>query len=137
VTAIRRALIAAGVLAMAYAVGGVLLDSDVSVAGVAVFGVAVIVLHDGVFLPTVLGAGALINRLAPPRWRATVQVAALISLAVAVVAVPFVLGFGRRPDNPSALPSAYGRGLLLIVGLIWLVAVVRKVLARRSTRRDG
>jgi hypothetical protein len=64
-------------------------------------------------------------------------VAALVSLAVSLVALPFVLGAGRDPANPSALPSPYEMGLLLIVGLIWGVAVVRKGFARRWRRRHG
>jgi hypothetical protein len=138
---IRRVLIAAGTLIMAYAVGGALFDDDVSRIGVAVFLAAVIVLHDAVFLPLVLGAGALIRRLVPTGWRPAVQAAGLISLAVSVVALPFVLGFGRRPDNPSALPLPYGRGLLVIVGLILLVALGvtglrRKGFARRRPHHD-
>jgi hypothetical protein len=136
-TRVRRALIAAGGLVMLYAVGGALLDGDVNKVGVPAFLIAVIVLHDGVFMPVVLGAGALINRFVAPRWRPSVQVAALVSVAVSLVALPFVLGPGRDPANPSALPSPYHDGLLLILGLIWVFALGRKGFARWSRRRHG
>jgi hypothetical protein len=131
----RRGLIAVGALVMLYAVGGALFDGDVNKVGVPAFAIAVIVLHDGVFLPVVLGAGALINRLVAPRWRASVRVAALVSVAVSLVALPLVLGYGRDPGNPSALPLPYKRGLLLILGLIWVFALGRKGFARWRRRR--
>jgi hypothetical protein len=133
----RRALIGAGALIMLYAVGGALFDGDVNKVGVPAFLIVLIVLHDGVFLPVVLGAGALIARFVAPRWRATVQVAALVSLAVSLVALPFVLGAGRDPANPSALPSPYQMGLVLIVGLVWGFALARKGFARWWRRRHG
>ncbi|HEV8567248.1 MAG TPA: hypothetical protein VGQ92_09140 [Actinoplanes sp.] len=134
----RRALIAAGALVMAYAVAGALFDGDVNKVGVALFLIAVLVLHDAVFLPLVIGAGALIGRFVPVRWQSTTRVAALISLAVSVVALPLVLGFGRSPDNPSALPLPYGRGLIVILILIWIGSLgARKGMERRRARRGG
>jgi hypothetical protein len=132
---IRRALIAAGTLIMAYAVGGALFDDDVSRIGVAVFLAAVIVLHDAVFQPVILGVGALTRRVVPAGGRPAVQAAGLISVAVSVVALPFVLGFGRRPDNPSALPLPYGRGLLLILIVVWVVALGVAVMRRKGSER--
>lgn len=131
-----RALIAAGVLIMAYGVGGALLDADVNKVGVPVFFIAVIVLHDGLFLPLVLASGALIKRIVPAGWRATVRSAGLIGVAVTVVALPAVLGFGRDSANPSILPRSYGWGLVLILGLIWGVALGGKGFERWRRRRS-
>jgi hypothetical protein len=133
---VRRALIAAGVLVMAYGVGGALLDGDVNKVGVPVFFLAVIVLHDGLFLPLMLASGALIGRIVPAGWQTTVRRAGLIGVAVTVVALPAVLGFGRDPANPSALPRSYGWGLLLILGLIWGVALGGKGFERWRRRRS-
>jgi hypothetical protein len=119
----RRALIAAGMLVMAYAIAGAVTDPDVRLIGVLVFLAAVLVAHDAVLLPAVLAAGALISRFVPAGARGAVRAAAVASLAVTVVALPLVLGFGRRADNPSLLPRPYGAGLLLILGLIWATAV--------------
>jgi hypothetical protein len=139
---VRRALIGVGVVVMAYAVAGALFDADVNLVGVTLFLVALLVLHDAVFLPLVLGAGALIGRFVPVRWQSTVRAAAVVSLAVCVVALPLVLGFGRTPDNPSALPLAYGRGLIVVLLAVWIAALgarlgARKGMERRRARRLG
>jgi hypothetical protein len=133
---VRRALIGVGALLMAYGVGGALLDADVNKVGVPIFFVAMVVLHDGVFLPLVLGSGALIRRFVPGAWQSTVRRAGLIAVAVTLVALPAVLGFGRDPANPSVLPRSYGWGLLVILGLIWGAALGGKGFARWRRRRS-
>ena len=128
---VRRMLIACGALVMAYAISGALGDTDVTF-GALVFLVAVLLVHDGLFLPLTIGAGVLIGRIVPARLHRLVRAAAVISLAVTVVAVPLVLGRGRVPDNPSILPLHYGRGLLIIYGTVW--ATVGVVVAVRRRR---
>jgi hypothetical protein len=98
---------------------------------------AVLVAHDAVLLPVTIAAGALLARFAP-RWiLPSIRVAAIMSLAVGVVALPLVLGFGRAADNPSILPLAYGRGLLLILVLTWVVVLAPAVLTRLRSSRPG
>ena len=48
------------------------------------------------------------------------------------MAFPFVLGAGRLPDNPSKFPRDYGRGLLIVLGVVWLTVVVRLGIARAA-----
>jgi hypothetical protein len=128
----RRILVSAGTLAMAYAVAGALTDPDVRILGVLVFLVALIALHDAVFLPLVLGAGALIGRFVPVRRQRAVRIAGLISLATTVIALPLALGYGRDPANPSALPLAYPRNLIVVLLVIWVFSLLgRKGFARR------
>ena len=128
----RRVLIIGGVLLMGFAVAGAVTDPDVDLIGVPLFLIAVLILHDGIFLPLVIGTGALVNRVVPPPWRVTVRVAGIISLAVSVVALPMVLGFGRSPGNPSLLPRDYGPGLVGVLALVWLVSV-----SHRRARSQG
>jgi hypothetical protein len=134
-TWVRRILVGAGVLVMAYAVVGGLADPDTAPLGQLAFLAAVLLAHDGVFLPLVLGLGALVSRFVPVPFRVPVRVAGIVSLAVAVVSVPFVLGYGRRPDDPSALPLDYGRGLAVILAVVWAVALAAGTV--RTVRDSG
>ncbi len=124
----RRLLIGAGALLMAYAVGGALLDPQVDPVGVTIFLAAVLVAHDVVFLPLVLAAGVPVERPA-------LRYAGVVGLAVLVVGLPLALGFGRVPDNPSVLPLPYGRNLLLILGLVALAALLPTA-ARRIRKQS-
>jgi hypothetical protein len=131
----RRILVSAGILTMAYAIAGALTDPDVRILGVLLFLVALIALHDAVFLPLVLGAGALIGRFVPVRRQPAVRIAGLISLAITVTALPLALGFGRDPGNPSALPLAYPRNLIMVLIVIWVLSLLgRKGFARPRRR---
>jgi len=131
VDAVRRGLIAAGALVMGYAVLGATTEPGLKVGGVALFLAVMVAGHDGLFLPLVIVAGRLVKRVGH-----LVRAAAVVSLAVTVVAMPFVLGYGRDPDNPSALPLAYGRGLVLILLAIWaptlLFLLVRRLVGIRQ-----
>ena len=127
----RAALIAVGAVVMGYAVLGAVTDPDLQPGGVLLFLAAVLVAHDAVLLPATIAAGALIGRFAPRRSRPSIRAAAIVSLAVGVVSVPLVLGYGRSADNPSVLPLAYGRGLLLLLVVVWSAALVAAVLAGR------
>jgi hypothetical protein len=61
-TVIRGTLIAAGTLTMAYAVAGALASPDTDPAGILVFLVAVLVVHDAVWMPAVLAVLAVLAR---------------------------------------------------------------------------
>ena len=101
----RRTLIGSGTLLILYALGSLLLDDDVNPAGVLVFALAVLLLHDAVLMPVVLLAGTLITRVVTPGWQSTVRFIAIIDLSVLVVALPLVISFGLYP---------YAMGLSLI-----------------------
>ena len=116
----RRALIALGVLVMAYAVAGALTDPDVKLLGVAIFLAAVLVVHDGILLPAMIGVGALAARLPDP---VPVRLAAVTSAAVTLVGVPLVLGYAGLPLSR----------LLLVLGLVWAAALI--TLAVRRIRK--
>jgi hypothetical protein len=126
----RGLLIAAGALAMVYALFGALTDSDLKIGGVLLFLGMVLVLHDGVLMPLVIGVGAVLTR-APPLIRA----AMVVSLVVTLVGLPFVLGYGRSPDNPSVLPLPYGKGLAIILVVIWTTTLALLAIRRRDARR--
>jgi len=69
-----------------------------------------------------VAAGYLIGRFLPRSARPAIRVAAFISAALIVVAMPGVLGYGRSPDLPSALPRNSLAGLAAFLGITWLAA---------------
>jgi hypothetical protein len=119
-----------GAIVMGYAVLGAATDPDLKPGGVLLFLAAVLVAHDAVLLPATIAGGAIIGRFAPRRSVPSIRAAAIISIAVGVVALPLVLGYGRSADNPSVLPLAYGRGLLLVIAVTWAAALVSAGLMR-------
>ncbi|MEV4534519.1 hypothetical protein AB0J82_11885 [Asanoa sp. NPDC049518] len=132
----RRILVGAGVGVMAYALFGAATDPATEPGGQLAFLAAVVVAHDAILVPLTIGLGVLIGRFLPIAVRRPVRVAAIISLAVTLMAIPFVLGRGRRGDDPSALPLDYGRGLLIILGIVWAVTLVATLTARLRSRAD-
>jgi hypothetical protein len=111
---IRKALYAAGAALIAVGLAGI--ASHLGVVGWAVWFAGVAVVHDAVLAPLVIGVGYATRRV-PALWR----YAAVVAGTVTLVALPAVLGYGRRGDNPSVLPQAYGRHLIAIIVLTGLV----------------
>ena len=133
----RRLLVAGGTLLIGYALFGAATDDGVKPLPQLVFLGVLLVGHDAVFLPTVIAVGAVIGRYAPVSARTVVRVALLASLAVTVVALPFVGGRGRRADEPSALPLNYGRGLVIVLAAVWLAAGVTLAVGGWRRRREN
>jgi threonine/homoserine/homoserine lactone efflux protein len=88
---VRRLLIAAGLGGLVYAALGLLFDPDVRLGGVLLFLIVVLVLHDAVWMPLVLGAGAMIRRFLPRRYRRIARLTLLLVAVVAVVGLPIAL----------------------------------------------
>ncbi|WP_305787012.1 hypothetical protein [Symbioplanes lichenis] len=121
--AIRRGLIVAGALVSAYGLTGAVVNP-----GILIFLAAVLVAHDAILLPVMIGAGALILRGCPPRARPAVAGALTAAASITVVGVPLLLG-------PS--DGHYGRGLVLCYAAIataTLTAVVRAGVRTRGRR---
>jgi hypothetical protein len=123
-----------GLAAMGYAAFGLLTDDGVRLVGVLGFLAGVVVAHDLILLPLAIGVGVLVLRYVPAWARSSVQSGLFASVVVSAFALPFVIGAGRTPDNPSKLPLPYGSGLALVLAVIWLVAAVLALRARRAAR---
>ncbi|WP_433337627.1 hypothetical protein [Spirillospora sp. CA-294931] len=107
---------ASGAVLIGIGLLGIVRDLDDPV-GWAVWFAGVVVAHDAVLMPAVLAAGALTGRL-PDAYRRGAQVALAMAAVVSLVALPLVLGKGRRADNPSQLPLSYGWNLLVVLAVI-------------------
>jgi hypothetical protein len=135
---VRLGLGVLGLAAMAYAVYGSVTEDSEHLWGRGLFLVGVLVAHDLVLLPVAIGVGWLVARRLPGWARAGVHSGLYASAVVTAIALPFVLGRGRLPDNPSKFPLDYGRGLLIVLVVIWIavaVLVVRRRRVRRVTNR--
>ena len=91
-------------------------------------------LSDLVIAPLWIGLGWLSARLLPPAARPAVVVGGAVSGVLTLVALPFVLGEGADPANPSFLPRDYGLTLLVLVLAIWAVTAMAAALAIRRAR---
>jgi hypothetical protein len=81
-------------------------------------------LHDLVIAPIWIGLGWLAARILPAAARPAIVVGAAVAGMLALVALPFVLGVGADPANPSFLPRDYGRNLLLVDAGVLLAAAL-------------
>jgi hypothetical protein len=123
----RRLPYVAGAALIGVGLGGLVLhSSDTHPVGWLLWFAGAAVVHDALFAPFVLGVAALAGRAPrPPVVRAGLAVAG----AAAIVALPAVLAYGRRPDNPSVLPQAYGLHLVTIIGVVTAAVVVANAYA--------
>ncbi|MFD0906132.1 hypothetical protein [Actinomadura sediminis] len=132
-----RALTAAAGLAL-IAVGLHGVATNVETTGWALWFAVPVLAHDAVLVPAVLAAGWLTGRLPAPA-RTPVRAALAAAGCLVLVALPLVLGYGRRADVPSRLPLPYGRNLAVVLTAIAvaaaLAAAVRVHRARRAEPR--
>ncbi len=135
----RLCLAAIGVLAIGY--GGLLVleqvlrDNPGPVGFLAWWAGGPLVV-DLLAVPIVVVTAIGLGRVLPEAWRRAVESAALVNLLLVLVALPFLSGLGRRADNPSLLDRNYLLGFGVLVGLVWLVALVPptvRALRRRTT----
>lgn len=130
--AARLLLGALGVTAIGYALIGAAGDPDIMPGRHTGFLLTVLVLDDGLLLPAFLLVGALVHRYVPGRSRAAVQAALIATAALTLIALPLLLGYGRLPDNPSALPRNYPLGLAIVLGTVWVGAAAALLATRRT-----
>jgi hypothetical protein len=135
----RWLFVLSGLGAVLYGVYGLLTaGSRVPLASWLTWFVGSALLHDLVIAPIWIGLGWLAARVLPAAARPAIVVGAAVAGMLALVALPFVLGVGADPANPSFLPRAYGRNLLLVdVGVLLaatLWATVATIRARSVDR---
>ena len=91
--------------------------------------------NDLLIAPIWIGLGWLAVRVLPAAARPAIVVGAAVAGVLALIALPFVLGVGADPANPSFLPRAYGRNLLLVDAAVLVVAVLWATVATVRDRR--
>lgn len=131
----RLVLGVVGLGLVAYAAYGLVAAYGGGISRPLLFAAVLVIAHETVLMPAVVVVGWLAVRVVPPWSRAAVQVALVVTLALTIVAIPMIVLAGTFPDLPSLLPRDYRRGLLIAVGVTWLVAAAA-ALANRW-RRTG
>jgi hypothetical protein len=131
---VRRLLVAAGVVLIGVGLRGSAFAPDTAPVRVAVLLVLAVVLHDLVLAPAVVAVGAVLRHV-PGRVRGVLQAAGLVGGSVVLVAVPVLVGAGRRADNASVLPRDYVSGLWLVLLVVVATAALLGVLSAVRERR--
>jgi hypothetical protein len=127
----------AGLGLMAYALVGIATGPGTDPLHQALFMAALVLGHEGILIPATLAFGWVTARFVPPWARTAARAALVVSLTLTAVAIPFIVESGRFPDNPSLLPLDYRRGLLVAIGVSWLVAGAVAIARRRAYRSSG
>lgn len=133
-SASRAVLGVAGLGLMAYGAYGLVVDTGVP-GGPVLFAAALVIGHEGILMPTMIIIGLVAVRIVPVWARSAVQAALVVTMALIVITIPLFAFAGASPDLPSLLPRDYRRGLLIAVGITWLIAAAVALARRRRTRR--
>ncbi len=114
----RYALVGAGVLLLFY--GGVRLVAEVpqSLSGLALWMVGIVVIHDGLLSPMVVGVGWLLARTVPPSGRRYLQAALVVAGLITIIAIPLIARRGTQPPAKALLLQNYGANLAILLGLV-------------------
>lgn len=137
---VRVLALLGGLAMLGYGLVGLLTDGYVRghQLQVAWWAAGAVLLHDGVWVPVLLGVGALAARLVPQWARTPVRVGLVTAAALTAVGLPAVLRADDHNGNPTLLPLPYLRNWLLLlaaVALAVLVAVLISGAARQRARR--
>ncbi len=109
-------------------------DTNPTFVGRQIIGAALIL--DLIVAPLVCAVGLLVSRLLKPPVRAIVGGGIVSSTLITAYSFPFVRGYGRSPNLPSALPINYGRGLLIVLAGIWVVVAALCTWSLRRSRAE-
>lgn len=93
-----------------------------------------VVLNDLLIAVAALLVGLLVIRFLPVPVRAPVAVGSIVLGSVTLLAVPVLLAYGRKPDNPTLLDRDFRAGWLGFAVLVVVTVVVASVVRLRAAR---
>ena len=130
-----------GVLVVLYGVVNLGLHIPMqTLAWVAVWLVAAVIIHQGLVSPIVIGVSSLLRRLIPDRGRRYLQAALIMAVPVTVIAIPMIYRQGSQPPSKALLLQNFTANLGLLLGIIaalCLVGYAMRVARDRSPTRGG
>ena len=132
---LRLSAVGIGLAMTGYGLYGLLTDGYVRghQLQVAMWAAGALVLHDGVWIPLLLAAGALLARWVPDSARTPVRIGLITAAALTAVGLPAVLRENDHNGNATLLPLPYLRNWLLLLAAV--AAVVALALAAPPARR--
>ena len=92
------------------------------------------IVHDFLVAPVVFAAGIALRHSLGTRIRTAVQAALIVSGVVLSYSFPLLLGYGRRPTNPTVQPNNYAIGVVGVLAFVWTVAFAWMAVASRRAR---
>lgn len=132
--ATRATIIGVGVLALGWGLWLMTHQSFSDLLSAGAWFVIPAVLSDLLLLPIVAVVGAVLTRYLQPWVRLPAQVALAMIGGLTFIALPFLTGLGKQPDNPSLLNRNYPLGLAAYI-LVILIGAGGWALARRRGLR--
>ena len=115
---VRALLLAVGLLVGGYGAWLLLDVSPPRLVGIGLTLAAVVLVHDGVLVPSTLLVLAVGTRVLPHRWRAPVAAGLVVLATVTLAAVPVLGRFGANPGNPTVADRDYTAGWLAFAALV-------------------
>lgn len=96
--------------------------------------VAVLLVHDVIIAPSVVGLGWVIGRV-PPRGRRYLQTGLIVAAMITVVAIPLMVRQGTQPPAKAMLLQNYPlHWLLLLVGVAVVLGAAYVIRRARDQR---
>jgi hypothetical protein len=114
----RYGLVTAGILTLLYGIVRLIIEVPGKLPGVALWLVGIVVIHDGILAPLVVGVGWLLARVAAPRVRRHLQATLIIGGMITVIALPMIFREGTHPASKAWLVQNYGANLAVLLGLV-------------------
>ena len=129
-----------GVLVVLYGIVNLLVHIPIqTLAWVAVWLIAAVIIHHGLVSPAVIAVSSLLRRLIPDRGRRYLQAALITAVPVTVIAIPLIYRQGSQPPSKALLLQNFTANLGLLLGIIgavcligYAIRVARKPSARRA-----
>jgi hypothetical protein len=114
-----------GILVVLYGIVNLLVHIPIqTLAWVAVWVVAAVVIHHGVVSPVVIAVSSLLRRLIPDRGRRYLQTALIAAVPVTVIAIPLIYRQGTQPPAKALLLQNFTANLGVLLGIIGAVCLV-------------
>jgi len=95
------------------------------------------IVHDFLVAPVVFAVGIALRRSLKGRIRVSIQAGLLVSGVVLAYSFPLLLGYGRRPSNPTVQPNDYVVNVVVVLAAIWTAGFVWLLAGAHRARRGS